>query len=130
MSIQTLGARLQWLGGDNMGRINQSKYMSFQAALKNDYNKRMIKFNNQSWPCLINSMSGGLKADYDKKYISVDFNSGLKAGETFELLDSGTHWMVYLPVITETAYLRSEIIRCDYTLNVNGQEYWIFLGGL
>ena len=129
MSIQTLGARLQWLGGDNMGRINQSKYMSFQAALKNDYNKRMIKFNNQSWPCLINSMSGGLKADYDKKYISVDFNSGLKAGETFELLDSGTHWMVYLPVITETAYLRSEIIRCDYTLNVNGQEYWIFFRG-
>lgn len=129
MSIQTLGARLQWLGGDNMGRINQSKYMSFQAALKNDYNKRMIKFNNQSWPCLINSMSGGLKADYDKKYISVDFKSGLKAGETFELLDSGTHWMVYLPVITETAYLRSEIIRCDYTLNVNGQEYWIFFRG-
>lgn len=129
MSIQTLGARLQWLGGNNMGRINQSKYMSFQAALKNDYNKRMIKFNNQSWPCLINSMSGGLKADYDKKYISVDFNSGLKAGETFELLDSGTHWMVYLPVITETAYLRSEIIRCDYTLNVNGQEYWIFFRG-
>ena len=38
----------------------------------------------------------------------------IKAGETFELLDSGTHWMVYLPVITETAYLRSEIIRCDY----------------
>lgn len=129
MSIQTLGARLNYLGGDNMGRINQSKYMSFQAALKNDYNKRMIKFNNQSWPCLINSMSGGLKADYDKKYISVDFNSGLKAGETFELLDSGTHWMVYLPVITETAYLRSEIIRCDYTLNVNGQEYWIFFRG-
>ena len=129
MSIQTLGARLQWLGGDNMGRINQSKYMSFQAALKNDYNKRMIKFNTQSWPCLINSMSGGLKADYDKKYISVDFKSGLKAGETFELLDSGTHWMVYLPVITETAYLRSEIIRCDYTLNVNGQEYWIFFRG-
>lgn len=129
MSIQTLGARLQWLGGDNMGRINQSKYMSFQAALKNDYNKRMIKFNTQSWPCLITSMSGGLKADYDKKYISVDFKSGLKAGETFELLDSGTHWMVYLPVITETAYLRSEIIRCDYTLNVNGQEYWIFFRG-
>ena len=44
MSIQTLGARLNYLGGDNMGRINQSKYMSFQAALKNDYNKRMIKF--------------------------------------------------------------------------------------
>ena len=129
MSIQTLGARLNYLGGDNMGRINKSKYRSFQAALKNDYNKRMIKFNNQSWPCLINSMSGGLKANYDRKYISVDFKSGLKAGETFELLDSGTHWMIYLPVITETAYLRSEIIRCDYTLNVNGQDYWIYFRG-
>ena len=74
-------------------------------------------------------MSGGLKSDYDKKYISVDFKSGLKAGETFELLDSGTHWMVYLPVITETAYLRSEIIRCDYTLDVNGQEYYVYFRG-
>ena len=33
MSIQTLGARLQWLGGDNMGRINQSKYV-FSSGFK------------------------------------------------------------------------------------------------
>ena len=37
--------------------------------------------------------------------------------------------MIYLPIITETAYLRSEIIRCRYTLNVDGEEYWVYFQG-
>ena len=128
MSIKTLAARVQCAGGDQIGRMNKQKLKSLQWALKNDYNSRMIKTPNKSAvPCLINT--GNLKSDYDKKYISVEFSSGLEAGDTFEVLDDGTHWMIYLPVITETAYLRSEIIRCDYTLNVNGQEYWIFFRG-
>ena len=65
----------------------------------------------------------GLKPDYDKKYLSVEFDSGLEAGDVFEVLDDGTHWMVYLPKLTETAYLRSEIIRCRYTLEIDGTSY-------
>ena len=37
--------------------------------------------------------------------------------------------MIYLPIITETAYLRSEIIRCRYTLNVDGEKYWVYFQG-
>lgn len=128
MSIKTLAARTQYLGGNQLDRINKQKLRSFQAALKNDYQTRYIKTNSHAaWPCLINKNS--LKADYDKEYISVEYAAGLEAGDTFECLDDGSHWMIYLPIITETAYLRSEIIRCRYTLNVDGEKYWVYFQG-
>lgn len=128
MSIKTLAARTQYLGGNQLDRINKQKLRSFQAALKNNYQTRYIKTNSHTaWPCLINKNS--LKADYDKEYISVEYAAGLEAGDTFECLDDGSHWMIYLPIITETAYLRSEIIRCRYTLNVDGEKYWVYFQG-
>ena len=128
MSIKTLAARVQYAGGDQIGRMNKQKLRSLQWALKNDYNTRMIKTPNKAAvPCLINT--GNLKSDYDKKYISVEFSSGLEAGDTFEILDDGTHWMMYLPILTETAYLRSEIIRCRYQLEIDGDLYWIYFQG-
>ena len=128
MSIKTLAARVQYAGGDQIGRMNKQKLKSLQWALKNDYNTRIIKTPNKAAvPCLINT--GNLKSDYDKKYISVEFSSGLEAGDTFEILDDGTHWMIYLPILTETAYLRSEIIRCRYQLEIDGDLYWIYFQG-
>nr|DAF87493.1 MAG TPA: hypothetical protein [Siphoviridae sp. ctnPP24] len=131
MSMQTLGARLQILGENNHERMDRAKLYSFKQAMKNSYNTRMIKPDdgNSAWPCLINSMSGGNKADYNKQYLSVEFDSGLTPGDTFQMIDSGEHWMVYLPIVTETAYLRTEIIRCRYSLNVNGEDYWIAVRG-
>ena len=128
MSIKTLAARTQYLGGNQLDRINKQKLRSFQTALKNNYQTRYIKTNSHAaWPCLINKNS--LKSDYDKEYISVEYAAGLEAGDTFECLDDGSHWMIYLPIITETAYLRSEIIRCRYTLNVDGEKYWVYFQG-
>lgn len=128
MSFSTMAARVNYLGGDSLGRIRKNKLWSFQQALKNSYQTRKIKTPNKSvWPCLINA--NNLKSDYDRKIISVEFDSGLKAGETFECLDDGTHWLIYLPELTETAYLRSEIIRCRYTLEIDGITYWIYFQG-
>lgn len=128
MSFSTMAARINYLGGDSLGRIKKNKLWSFQRALKDSYQTRKIKTPNKSvWPCLINS--NNLKSDYDRKIVSVEFASGLKAGETFECLDDGTHWLIYLPELTETAYLRSEIIRCRYTLDIDGITYWIYFQG-
>lgn len=116
------------MGGDSLGRIKKQKLNSFHAALKNDYNSRMIKTDlHEAIPALINNNTSGLKPDYDKKYISVDFDSGLEAGDCFTILDDGTVWMIYLPILTETAYLRSEIIRCRYELEVNGKKYPVYV---
>lgn len=130
MSLKTLSARLQYDGGNALGRINKQKLRSLQAALKNDYQSRLIKTPlHAAWPCLINHSTSGLKSDYDKKVLSVEYESELQPGDVFECLDDGTHWMVYLPVLTETAYLRSEIIRCRYTMTIDGEEYWIYFQG-
>ena len=128
MSMKTLAARLQYQGGDELGRIREMKLRSLRAALKGSYNSRKIKTPNHSiWQCLINKNL--LKSDYDRQYISVEFDSQLSAGDTFECLDDGTHWMIYLPILTETAYLRSEIIRCRYQLNVDDVDYWVYFQG-
>ena len=129
MSFQTLAARLTYDGGFTPNeRIQKQKYRSFLAALENDYQSRLIKTpNKRAMKALINNSN--IKSDYDKKIISVDFNSELEQGDVFEILDDHSHWMIYLPVLTETAYLRSEIVRCDYTLEVDGEEYWVYLQG-
>lgn len=128
MSYRTLASRIQYAGGSQLNRVEKSKLWSFQQALKNDYQTHMICTDTQeAWPCLINK--NNLKPDYDKEYISVEFESGLQAGDTFEDLGDGSHWMIYLPIITETAYLRSEIIRCRYSLDINGKTYWIYFQG-
>lgn len=130
MSLKTLSARIDYLGGDQLSRINKQKLQSFRAALKNDYNSRLIKTDKHaSVPCIIKNNTYGLKADYDKKYISVEFSAGLEAGDVFQCLDDNSRWMIYLPILTETAYLRSEIIRCDHSLNINGKEYFVYFQG-
>lgn len=130
MSFHTMASRVQYLGGSQLDRIKKNKLRSFRMALKNDYNTRMIRVPNGSvWPCLIRTLSGGRKSDYDRELLSVEFDSGLTPGDTFEILDECSHWMIYLPIETEIAYLRAEIIKCDYTLEVNGKEYWIYCQG-
>lgn len=130
MSLRTLSARLQYNGGDKLGRINLQKLRSLQAALKDDYQSRLIRTpKHMVWPCLINDDVAGLKPDYDKKIISVEYDAELEPGDVFECLDDGTHWMIYLPRLTETAYLRSSIIRCRYTMTIDDEEYWIYFQG-
>lgn len=129
MSMKTLASRIQYLGGDQLARINKQKLRSFQIALKNGYNTRYIKVDHSVWPCFIGTLTGGLKENYDRELLSVEFDSGLKQGKTFEVLDDGSHWMVYLPIFAEKAYLHSEIVKCEYTLEVDGQEYWVAVTG-
>jgi len=128
MSMKTLAARITYQGGNALERINKQKLRSLQAALKNDYQSRMIKTPLHAvWPALINE--DNLKPDYDRKIISVEYGSKLEAGDVFECLDDGSHWMIYLPRLTETAYLRSDIVRCRYTLMIHDEEYWIYFQG-
>lgn len=130
MSMRTMSARMVYLGGNQLDRIDKQKLRTLKSVLKNSYNSRLIRVPNGSvWDALITTSSGGLKSQRDRKELSVEFDSGLKPGETFELLEDCTHWMVYLPILTETAYLRAEILRCNHQLEVNGQKYWIYLNG-
>lgn len=128
MSKNTLATRLQYYGEDPLTRINRQKRHSLHMSLKNDYNSRLIKTPAKN-TCYALINTNNLKPDYDKKIISVDFDSRLEAGDVFEVLDDHSMWMVYLPILTETAYLRAEIIRCRYTLEVEGEKYWVYFQG-
>ena len=128
MSVNTLASRLQFLGGNQLERIKKQKLESLRWALKNDYHTRMIKTPlHSSWPALINE--DNLKPDYDRKIVSVENAAGLEPGDVFECLDDGSHWMIYLPRLTEIAYLRADIVRCRYTLTIEDTTYWIYFQG-
>ena len=129
MSINTLRKKLEYQGGDAIGRIRVQKYRSFKSALKNDYNSRTIEILSSSkiTKALVNL--NNLKSDYDKKYVSVGFDAGLEPGDVFRTLDDNTYWMIYLQDLAEVSYLRAEIIRCRYNIEINGKLYWIYLQG-
>lgn len=90
MSIETLRKKIDYLGGSANDRIRVQKLKSLQAALKNDYNARkIIDENGLISMCIINHSN--TKPDYDKRYISIEKQSGLRPGMTFETLDDNIH---------------------------------------
>ncbi len=130
MSLETLQKRINWLGGSQLQRINKQKLRSLLWALKNDYNSRTIKVlsTNETYQALINLDK--LKPDYDRKIVSIPFDAQLEPGDIFQCVDDGSKWMVYLPRLTETAYLHADIIRCRYQLTVNDTVYDVYFQGM
>ena len=128
MSLNTLRKRLEHDGGKPLERIKQQKLWSLQCALKNDYNSREIE-TESGYKCHALLTRKAIAADYDKEIISVPFDAGLHEGDTFEVLDNGTCYMIYLPDLVEIAYLKSEIIRCRYTIDINDRTYRLYFKG-
>ena len=58
-----------------------------------------------------------LKPDYDDKTLSVRYGHGFAIGDVFEWVDTKTHWLIYLQDITELAYFRGDIRRCQYQVS-------------
>ena len=54
------------------------------------------------------------KQDYDDKVLSVGYEYNLKPGSVFKWLANDTYWLIYLQDLTELAYFRGDIRRCDY----------------
>lgn len=127
MSLDSMKTRMKYAGGDTDGRLVKSKLISMQHALKTSYQAEWITLNDKKCRCLINPDK--LKEDYDQKIISIEFECGMKEGDTFLWDRTGTHWIVYLQQHTEEAYFRAQIRRCNYEIDVNGHKYWIYLRG-
>lgn len=133
MSLETMKKRIQYAGGDADGRNNKGKLKSMLGALQNSYQAEWITLNEYDeenkakWRCLINPDK--LKEDYDQKEISIQFESGLKEGDTFLWDRTDTHWIVYLQEYSEEAYFRAAIRRCDYQIEINGNPYWVYMRG-
>jgi len=126
--MRTLSVRLAHDGGDRYGRIRNARLTSLRAALGNTYDSRLIKTPIGEC-CRALILNEKLSSDYDKKIVAVENDSMLAPGDVFELLDDGTHWMIQLQDLAETAYLRAHIIKCDYNVDINGGRYWVYFKG-
>lgn len=55
---------------------------------------------------------------------------GIKEGDVICWKENGSHWIVYLRRLEETAYFRADIRRCRYELTLgNGSKYWVYVRG-
>lgn len=69
------------------------------------------------------------KMDYDDKIVSIHKEENYHAGDIFEWVGTNTFWLIHLQELTELAYFRAEIRRCNYTItweDENGDVYSTF----
>ena len=127
MSLENMKKRLEFAGGDADGRNVKGKLHSFHSALQNSYQAEWITFNGQKYRCLINPSR--LTENFDKKVLSIDFDSGIKEGSVFYWDRTNQYWIVNLQQHTEEAYFRGDIHRCEFIIEIDGDTYWTSLKG-
>lgn len=131
--LDRMKTRVNYLGYDAFdGRNVNGKYKSFQAALQNSYQAEWITLNRgleneQRWRCLI--IPSRLTENFDKKVLSIDFESGVQEGTVFWWDRTEKYWMINLQQHTEEAYFRGTITRADYELDIDGKTYWAIARG-
>ena len=131
MSLNNLKARINYYGGANQqDRMVKDKLYSLKTALNRSYQAATAIKDGKEFKCLINPDK--LSQDLDNKIISTPFDEtiGLKEGDIIEWKENGSHWLVYLRRLEETAYFRADIRRCRYELALgNGSKYWVYVRG-
>lgn len=147
---KNLRTRLKYHSGGRNGRaderMNEDKLRGLKKALLYSYQAATaVLSDGKEFRCLINPDK--LKPDYDNRVLSIPFKDiclnaekvgttteglekiELKAGDVFEWKENGSHWIIYLSHLEETAYYRADIRRCKETTEINGKKYWIYLRG-
>ena len=131
--LDRMKVRANWKGYDLHDKRNVAdKYRSFQYALQNSYQAEWITLNRGKeaearWRCLINPSR--LTEQFDKKVISIDFNSNMQEGTVFWWDRTNRYWIVDLQQHTEEAYFRGTITRADYEVDVEGDPYIVSVRG-
>ena len=146
MSLELLNKRLKYYGGNQQQRFINDKEKSLKKALLYSYQAATaVLSNNQEFRCLINPDKN--KPAYDNKILSIPYkdiclnaprmgktsegvvNIDIKTGDVFTWKETNTHWLVYLEILEEDAYFRSEIRRCDQQINIGDKSYWVYIRG-
>ena len=148
-ALEGMKTRLQYSGGINQqDRMNQDKLRVLKKALLYSYQAATaILEDGREFRCLINPDK--LKTSYDEKIISIPYediclnpefskrettSQGIESidllpGDVFTWKENNTKWLVYLKRYEETAYLRAEIRRCNYRIEINGSYYDVYAKG-
>lgn len=148
MSLNNMKNRINYYGGaSQQERMKEDKLRGLKKALIHSYQAATaILQDGREFRCLINPNKVSL--DLDNKIISIPFKDvclnenrvgtttqglqdiGLKEGDTIEWKENGSHWIIYLQRLEETAYFRAEIRRCRNEIELsNGSKYWVYVRG-
>ena len=124
--VQNMSQRLLKDGGiKQQDRMIRDKYRSFREALKYSYQGAYVRklgpqltMNGEDADRPVRALinSNKLKMDYDDKILSIDFAHGFQCGDIFEWVNTGTYWIVCLQDLTELAYFRGDIRKCEYQI--------------
>lgn len=144
--LDDLKTRLRYQGGNAEGRMISDKLRSLKRALLYSYQAETAKLEDgREFRCLINEDK--LKEDYDNKIISIPYKDiclnktrtgktsegeeviGIKPGDVFEWVETGTYWLVYLEYLEEKAYFMGEIRRCEEEVEINEHKYHVYIRG-
>lgn len=144
--IDTLQVRLNYLGGNAEGRLQQDKLRTLKKSLLYSYQgSTIILQDNREFRCLINKDK--LSTDYNDKIISIPYKDiclnserigtttegeeeiGLQVGDTFTWKETGTKWMVYGQYLEERAYFRADIRQCEAEVFIEGLDYPVYIRG-
>lgn len=116
-SLNLMRARLRNSGGEaQQDRMIKDKRDSLDKAILYSYQgARVRKLGTEAaQPALINP--NRVKQDYDDKTISIGYEYDYKTGTVFEWMNTGTKWLIYLQDLTELAYFRGDIRKCNYEI--------------
>lgn len=155
--LDNLRKRLNYYGGVKAeNRFQRDKERSLKKALIYSYQaETAILEDGREFRCLINTDK--TKADYDAKIISIPYEDicigrvdengseikylpngktshgiekiGMKCGDVFKWKETNTYWLVYLEMLSEDAYFRAEIYKCEDEAIINGKKYHIYVRG-
>lgn len=117
-------------GQHQQDRMIADKKKSLDRAVLYGYQAAKVKKvnTNTSVRALINPNK--VKQDYDDKIISIGFEHDFTVGDVFLWENTNTHWLIYLQDLTELAYFKGNIRRCQYQtfwLNENGEKKSTYL---
>ena len=146
-ALENMKNRLDYNGGiAQIARMNADKLRSLKRAMTASYQAATaILADGREFKCLINPDK--IKNTYDNKILSIPFEDvclnaskkgttsqgivpiNLKAGDVFTWKENGSQWLVYLQRLEETAYFRSEIRKCNKTIEINGNKYPVYVRG-
>lgn len=145
MSIKNMSTRINFAGGHRqVDRMNRDKLKSLKKAMLYSYQSATVKLaDDREFRCLINPDQ--ISNDLDNKFLSIPFFDVclndtneekqeqeilLGEGDVIEWKENGSHWLIYLRRLEETAYFRAEIRRCKYQVQLSqGSSYWVSVKG-
>lgn len=100
-------------------RMINDKLRSLRKAVYYSYQGADVKLLGEEETTPVRALinPNALKPDYDDKIISIEYSHGFQIGSIFEWCNTKTYWLVYLQDLTELAYFRGDVRKCNYEIS-------------